>query len=137
LIHLYYVPEWLCSFNPEETSNYITYQNGSADAVQTKLVPNNITYPTGTAYAFQTKLYHIFDGSTGSIQTQPLTTSQTGMSLQIQFKRIAYWNHPSTRCWSIITLGILHIRDNCTPQITRVEVIKAERVYGDVKWDGL
>jgi len=29
------------------------------------------------------------------------------------------------------------IRDNRTPQITHVEVIKAERVFGDVKWDGL
>ena len=75
--------------------------------------------------------------SADSIQTNPLTTSQTGMSLQMQFKRIAYWNHPSTRCWSIITLAILHIRDNRTPQITHVEVIKAERVFGDVKWDGL
>ena len=38
---------------------------------------------------------------------------------------------------SIITLGILHIRDNRTPQITHVLVIKAERVFGDVNWDGL
>jgi len=29
------------------------------------------------------------------------------------------------------------IGDNRTPQITHVEVIKAERVFGDVKWDGL
>jgi hypothetical protein len=131
------VPERLCSFNPEETSNYITHRKGSADAVQTKLYL--IISRTRTALPMQSKRNFITysNGSADSFQTKPLTTSQTGMSLQMQFKRIAYWNHPSTRCWSIITLGIPHIGDNHTPQITNGEVIKGERVFGDVKWDGL
>ena len=37
----------------------------------------------------------------------------------------------------LLVLRILQIRDNRTPRITHVEVIKGERVYSDVKWDRL
>jgi hypothetical protein len=135
-LYLYHVFVRLSRCNPDETSNYIAYRNGSANAVQTKLV-SNIRYPNGTVYAIQTKLYHIFERLCrfNSDKTSNYITNRNVSADAIQ--TIPYWNHPSTRCWSIITLGILHIRNNRTPQITHVEVIKAERVFGDVKWDGL
>lgn len=83
------------------------------------------------------KIYHIFERLCrfNSDKTSNYITNRNVSADAIQTNRVL--EPPIQEMLLHYYTWNTDIRDNRTPQITNVEVIKAERVFGDVKWDGL